>query len=73
MTRGLANLTAQTSRIDETPSLATEFDQGIHWVHGGSGSIVHHRPLVPGQLVQKRALAHVGFSDEGHTPRSALP
>ena len=71
MPAGLADLAPQARGVDEPPHLVAQLDQRVHRVHRRSGDIVHHRALIAGQLVQQRALAHVGLADQRDPARAA--
>ena len=68
MPAGLADLTPQTRRIDETPSLTAQFDHRVHRVDGGACHVVHHCPLVAGKLVQQGTLTDVRLAYQCHPP-----
>ena len=71
MPAGLPDLAAQPRGIDETPSLAAQFDQRVDRVDGGARDVVHHRTLVAGQPVQQRALADIRLAHQRHPARTA--
>ena len=71
MAAGLADLAAQSGRIDESPDLAVHLDQRVHRVDRGARDVVDHRPLIARQPVQQRALPHVRLTDQRHPPRTA--
>ncbi len=52
-------------RIDEAVPLAAPHEQAVDGVAGRAGDRRNDRPFLPEQLVQERALAHVGPAHEG--------
>ena len=68
MSAGLADLATQSRGIDETPSLAAQFDQRVDRVHGGARLIVHDCPLVADKLVQQGTLPDVRLAHQRDPP-----
>ena len=69
--RGFPDTLADTRGVNEPVHRPTDLDDLVYGIDGGSGDIGDHRPLLLGQLVQQRGLAHVRFPDDRNPARPA--